>query len=79
MYVHMYESNQYHKSYMCMYMEGQNLQSRNIFVNPAKDKMIRTLLYKKNAIFSPKIGKNRKSSDHNIEPRCFSFLKLYFL
>jgi hypothetical protein len=30
--------------------------------------LITTLVFEKNAIFSPKIGKYRKISDHNVDP-----------
>jgi hypothetical protein len=32
--------------------------------------MIITLVFEKNAVFSPKIGKNRENCDHNIEDDC---------
>jgi hypothetical protein len=38
-------------------------------------KMIMTLVFKKNANFLPKIGKNRQNGDHNIDP---SFNAGYF-
>jgi hypothetical protein len=34
------------------------------------------LYFEKNAIFSPKIGKNRRKFDHNIDPRSDFMKKL---